>query len=183
MHENTPDTLDSQARRPIPEYEDLYEIDRQGNVYAMFDYHQLKAGRVRKPVPGSHGYPSLNLSKNGTVRRWFIHRLLMLTFHPVQNSDQLQVNHRDGNKQNNDLNNLEWCSSLENNRHARYVLKAYPDKKGEKHSQAKLTPEAVREIRRLKANGVKQNRIAKMYNLSTSVISNVVNRKTWAHID
>ena len=52
-------------------------------------------------------------------RKFFmVHRLVMETFNPIDNSQLLQVNHKDGNKHNNNINNLEWVTNMENMHHA-----------------------------------------------------------------
>ena len=47
-----------------------------------------------------------------------VHRLVMETFSPIKGSENLQVNHKDGNKENNSINNLEWVTNMENMQHA-----------------------------------------------------------------
>ena len=55
---------------------------------------------------------------NGGTRYVQFHRLLMMAFRPVESMEKLQVNHIDGNKQNNNFENLEWCTTQENLNHA-----------------------------------------------------------------
>jgi hypothetical protein len=185
MHENTPETLDSQARRPIPEYEDLYEMDEQGNVYALQAINGLKAGRKKNLSPDAAGYLRIALCKNGGTKFKLIHRLIMLIWRPVENSDSLEVNHIDGDKKNYSLNNLEWVTHQQNIEHARKVLKKWCDQRGSKTPGSKLTEEGVKEIRRLWADGkgMKQKDIASIYGVTQEAISAVVRRKLWGHVE
>jgi len=70
------------------------------------------------------GYKRVNLyDDNKNCQSKYVHRMVLETFSPCENSDNLQVNHKDGNKENNNLNNLEWVTSQENIIHARDILK------------------------------------------------------------
>ena len=74
-------------------------------------------GNEMKQSTTNRGYKRITLSINGKEERWSVHRLVALLF--VPNPEQkLQVNHIDGNKENNDASNLEWCTASENNKHA-----------------------------------------------------------------
>lgn len=95
---------------PVKNYESLYEVSDQGRVKS------LKYGkeRILKPGRTSSGYLSVALHKNGEQNTNLIHRLVAQTFIP--NPDNLpQVNHIDENKENNSVQNLEWCNSKYNN--------------------------------------------------------------------
>jgi hypothetical protein len=106
--------------KPIPGYEGYYEVSNTGKVRSLTRTVIMKDGKPR-PIKGrelkpkiNNGYPTVNLSKNGTVKTIRIHRLVALTFIP--NPDNLPIiNHKDENKQNNNVNNLEWCTYEYNN--------------------------------------------------------------------
>ena len=94
---------------PIKGYEGLYEVSDQGRV------RSLKSGKERILKPGSdkYGYLMVCLCKNGEKKNLLVHRLVAQAFIP--NPDNLpQVNHKDENKTNNYVHNLEWCSSKYN---------------------------------------------------------------------
>lgn len=96
--------------KTIPNYED-YSISNWGNVYS----HKRK--RILKPTNTTKGYIQVHLSKNGSVVNAPIHRLVAQNF--IDNPDNKpQVNHIDGNKRNNRVDNLEWCINSENQQHA-----------------------------------------------------------------
>lgn len=87
-----------------------YEVSSFGKV------RNKKTGRILKPS-NNGGYMVVGLMSNiGKSKTYSIHRLVALTF--LDNSDnKLHVNHKDKNRSNNNINNLEWCSALENNIH------------------------------------------------------------------
>ena len=101
----------------IPGYEKFYYIEPNGDVYSMDRIVEDKDGKIRfyegqllKPRINMHGYYQVSLCKNGTRKHYKVHRLLALTYIPNPNNYP-QVNHKDCNRQNNDLNNLEWCTN------------------------------------------------------------------------
>lgn len=97
---------------PIRDYETLYSINRQGDVMSHYYGIILKHGEAA-------GYPKVTLYKLGLKRpkTHHIHRLLAEAFIP--NPDGLpQVNHKDGDRANFSLDNLEWCTNADNIRHA-----------------------------------------------------------------
>ena len=104
---------------PIEGYENLYEVSNLGRVRRLESFVTGKNG-VKQKFPGkilkpgtARGYLFVNLSKNGIQRPFYIHRLVSAAFLP-DSDKKFQVNHRDENKQNNSVENLEWCSAKEN---------------------------------------------------------------------
>lgn len=101
-------------------YEGLYQVSNLGNVKSLdrkrFNGRVManKKGQIMKQYVLKDGYCSTRLCKDGEVKNHLIHRLVAIAFLP--NPQNLpQVNHKDENKQNNKLNNLEWCDRLYNN--------------------------------------------------------------------
>ena len=94
---------------PIKGYEGIYEVSDQGRV------RSLKFGkeRILKQGRNPEGYLLVCLCKNGEHKAYKVHRLVAQTFIP--NPDNLpQVNHKDENKENNSVHNLEWCTNKYN---------------------------------------------------------------------
>jgi hypothetical protein len=90
---------------------DYYYVSNYGRVYSSFK----KSIRKQKHKP--NGYLAIDLSYKGKHKILHIHRLVAQYFLP-NNDTTLQVNHIDGNKKNNHISNLEWCSRVDNMKHA-----------------------------------------------------------------
>ena len=90
--------------KPIKGYEDLYEVSDLGNV------RNKASGKLLKPRKNRRGYLRVVLYKgDGTHKEYLIHRLVAKAFLPNP-LNLLEVNHKDFNKLNNSVDNLEWCS-------------------------------------------------------------------------
>lgn len=90
---------------------DKYIVFENGEVFSLYSNKILKPDIVG-------GYEQVSLSINNEVKRFKVHRLVAQLFIP--NPEELpQVNHKDGNKRNNNVSNLEWCDAWYNNKHAR----------------------------------------------------------------
>jgi hypothetical protein len=92
-----------------------------------------------------------------------------------------QVNHIDGNKQNNRIDNLEWTTASQNCRHA-IDESLYQSARGETAGNVKLTEENVREIRRLAVIGLMHKEIAELFGVGRKNITKIVNRQRWKHV-
>lgn len=114
----------------VYDYCGYYQISNTGRIRSCDRYVKagikynnqiLHKGRIVKPVKLKSGYYMVNLSKKGKENRKSIHRIVASVFIP--NPYNLPcVNHKDGNKKNNNVNNLEWCSYKENEKHSWKVL-------------------------------------------------------------
>lgn len=128
---------------------------------------------------------TLSSSNNGTRYSKVVklHRLVAELFIPnLENKPQ--VNHIDGNKENNCVDNLEWCTNQENSIHAvQHNLRK--SLYGENHGRAKLTEKDVIEIREYYSNNkeVKITDLANNYNVIRAVIYDVIKNNTWKYIN
>lgn len=95
--------------KDIKEYEGLYQVSNKGNVKSL-NYNHTKEEKILRPMVIRNGYLIVTLYKNGKCKRLLVHRLVLMTFAPINNMDKFDVNHKDENKQNNNLDNLEWCT-------------------------------------------------------------------------
>lgn len=127
--------------KDIKGYEGLYQVSNFGNVKRLSSYvaHNGIFGKTKQRIVkvkilvpiDLRGYKVLKLSKNGEEKRYYIHRLVAETF--ISNPlSKPEVNHKDGNKQNNCAENLEWVTHQENCKH-RDDNKLRKAPKGEQH--------------------------------------------------
>lgn len=122
--------------KEVKGYEELYEVSNLGRVKSLDKilHNQytkyFKKGRILKNNKIGAGYLSVGLSKNG-VKNFYIHRLVAEAF--IENFDNKpQVNHINGIKTDNNVDNLEWCTRKENHRHAyenNLLTGAFPSRK------------------------------------------------------
>lgn len=112
--------LNNEIWKPVKDYENYYEISNFGNFRSLDRYitrsdgvTQLRKGRLITQHLNSDGYLQAKLCKDGVIRTVRIHRLVADAFLP--NPDELpEVNHKDCNRANNHISNLEWCSHIDN---------------------------------------------------------------------
>lgn len=112
-------------------YEGLYQIDIYGNVYSC-KRNTAKGGKLIPQV--TSGYFRVALSKNGIIKRCFVHRLVAEAFRPNPNNYP-QVNHKDENRQNNCVDNLEWCTQLYNVNYGTGIARNIQARLGVKHTE------------------------------------------------
>ena len=151
-----------------------------------FDYYVTDDGRIWSartqkfltPQYDKNGYVKIQMrSTDNCSRRYSVHRLVLENFKPVDGMENLQVNHKDGNKLNNCLENLEWTTCKENIQHATDTgLRA------DVNGAAKLTPEQVIEIYRRATNGERNIDLAKKFHINPDQIGRIKNKKSWKEI-
>ena len=117
--------------KDIKGYEGKYQVSSLGNVKSLLDKQLNKREIILKPSLNHKGYLRVYLSKDSKKSTKTIHRLVAETFIPNLESKKT-VNHIDGNKINNRVDNLEWLSNTENQKHA-WELGLKKALKGEKN--------------------------------------------------
>lgn len=110
---------------PIKGYEGLYEISINGKIKSI----GRKIEKILKPSINSRGYLCVNLTKDKKMKTIKLHRIISNAFIPNP-LNKPQVNHKDGNKLNNKISNLEWCTPSENMKHAFKELGIVSNMKG-----------------------------------------------------
>lgn len=161
-----------------------YQISNNGELRSI-NYKNSGITKILKPALDQGYYKTMIQNDNGDYKTIRIHQLVMISFIGPR-KDYLEVNHKDGNKQNNKLHNLEYCTRSENQKHAyRLGLQKLPI--GSLNPFAKLTEKEVLEIREYKKKfGYLKNRkeIAQKYNISEAHLKDIASgrRNNWNHV-
>lgn len=166
----------------VPEYKGLYAVSDQGRVkrVSLGANGASKIGRILKPRPMKSGYLRVGLGKNGQIKDMLIHRLVLLAFSQNINVNNLQVNHLNGDKSDNNLVNLKWVTQSENVIHAYQELNHRA--RGETNHMTTLTTEDVLAIRKMANDGVIHRIIAEQFGVTRRSIGRIVNRERWQHV-
>lgn len=99
--------------KPILGYNGTYEASNKGRVKSF----KYKSPRILKQTINNNGYYACSLCQSGKVKRMMVHRIICESF--IENAENKEtVNHKDGDKLNNNINNLEWATRKENIHHA-----------------------------------------------------------------
>lgn len=91
------------------DYTGLYQVSNLGRVKILENKNTGKKERLAKLAPSKNGYVQIGLNKNGEQTKFYVHRLVATMFIPNPNN-LTQVNHKDENRENNYIDNLEWCT-------------------------------------------------------------------------
>jgi NUMOD4 motif/HNH endonuclease len=175
--------------RDIDGYEGFYQISNRGQVASL--QRQVKhpgggfatlTGRILKESLTGSGYPFVALCRDGMTRQHMVHRLVAKAFLGSAADPRLQVNHKNGNKVDNQASNLEWVTPSQNLRHAVRVG-LHVAARGEATGSHRLTENQVRDIRtRYGLRQANQQALADEFGVHNSTISDIVNFKKWKHV-
>lgn len=154
--------------KDVPNYDGSYQASTLGNIKRLHKRSDVKTHL--KPYGNNKGYFVVKLYTNANGKTYSIHRLIALTF-LENNENKSQVNHIDGNKANNALNNLEWCTSSENIQHA--IGTGLMKNKG--GDQPKLNMEIAKEIRVKYSSEPNMSKLAREYKVARTSIYKIVN--------
>lgn len=171
--------------KPVVGYEGYYEVSDHGRVRSVDREVEimLRSQKTKMRFRAKMltlevcriGYMRLGLSKDGSKKTHSVHRLVMAAFVGVSSMD---VNHKDGNKQNNHVSNLEYCTESENMTH-RYRILGHEGPKGTKNGNAVL---AENDILAIRDDPRKLKEIAVDYGVSQQAIWQVKKRRSWTHV-
>ena len=137
--------MDNEVWKDIVDYEGLYQVSNLGNVKSLGN-DKSRREKILSPGKYGNGYLYVILCRNGERKLHSIHRLVLMTFAPCENMENLQVNHLDENKENNNLNNLEWVTCKDNINHG-----TRNDRVSEKLRGRTLSEEHKRKISKAKS--------------------------------
>lgn len=184
-----PTEKDLAEMRPIKGYEDAYSVTPNGTVISndrkveykqsgKIFYKTIKK-RIVKSRSDDGGYPIVGLTIRGFQDTKAVHRLVADTYLPPPTEGQTQIRHKDGNKMNPHVDNLERGNAKENaqdrDRHGTTA-------RGERHGMSKLSAVKIDEILAKKAKGVRRNAIATEYGVSLSSIDRIIYNPSRKHL-
>ena len=197
--------MDDEIWKDIPEFEGLYQVSTYGRVKSF----HTKKGKILKQRINRRGYCYVTLYNNDETKQKSVHSLVVLTFiGPYPKG--MEINHINGIKLDNTVNNLEYCTHIFNVEHAKknklykygdesssrknpetvsrgnkHYTKQHPElvARGEKAGPSKLKDKQIKEIRTLYNSGsFTQRDLAKMFNTKQQNIFAIVNNKSWKHL-
>ena len=161
-------------------FEGFYEASSDGEIRSIRRQNpknkRFMGGNIVKPILGSKGYYVVNLTKTGTRKQVFLHKLILEAFIGPR-PQNLQACHNDGNRLNCNIENLRWDTASGNHKDKR---KHGTWQVGEKANNVKLTNDIVRFIREQKLT---PKQAVKMFDTSLTNAKRIVSRKTWTHLD
>jgi hypothetical protein len=168
-------------------YEGLYEISNMGRWKILYREWATYNGATTKfderITNGSlsHGYRVVCMKKDNIGKSIGLHRLVALAFLPNPN-DLPMVNHKNAVRNDNRVENLEWCTAKENNAHA-FKMGLMNIAKGERQRSAKLTDEKVRAMRRLYETGEYSTYdLSKIFDIDSRQCGRIVKYQAWVHV-
>lgn len=166
--------------KDIPGYEACYQISDAGEVIRTGKATGATVGRRLKLQDHNEGYVATSLWRDNKEKRFLVHRLVFMAFcGPIP--DGQEINHINGNKKDNRIENLEAVEPQENIDHA--IRIGLVNNVGEKNPMAKLTAEKVRDIRLSHIPGVfGYKQLAKKHGVKWETIRGVLKGENWQHV-
>lgn len=171
--------------KDVAGYEGCYQVSPLGDVRSLSrriprgtGFMALK-GRVLVPAKAGRGYPFVVLYVGGTKKSAYVHRLVAEAFIGPCPPNR-EVNHKDGNKDNNSVGNLEYVSRAENLRHAREsgLLRLV----GADNPRCKYSEAQIRKAYGLVASGKRHREAAEATGVDQGTVESVVRGKNWRHL-
>ena len=149
-----------------------YYISSEGYILSLRTLKTMKTAVTEK------GYSRVGLYVGRKQKHLYVHRLVALKYLPNP-ENKPQVNHKNGDKADNRVENLEWATFSENSQHA---MDMGLSEKGEHHYKSSLKTSDVREIKKLLILGWRNKTIAEVFKVKVSVISLIKTNRNWKHI-
>lgn len=178
--------MENEIWKDIPDYEGLYQASNLGRIRSL-SFKGNKRIKIRKQHLNICGYYTLGLYNNNKTNTRSVHRMVAFAF---LGKSKLTVNHKNGIKIDNNINNLEFMTSSDNIRHS-YIIGLHDEHNKKLSKKLKnglskdspatiLTEEQVIEIKELyKPYKMSQRKLAKIYGVSQTCIFDILNGRSW----
>ena len=173
---------DEELWAAVPGYEELYEVSSAGRIRRRSKSRMAPAGYVLKQRMSWDGYRKCTLSKRGRSWHTKTHRLVALAFLGPPPFPGAHVAHFDGDRTNNHVSNLRWATAAQNEADKRRHGTVRGAPPGERHPNAKLTGEAVAEMRRDAAAGQSATEIARRFGVPKMTAYSAIVGTTWSSV-
>ncbi len=161
---------------PICGFEGLYECTSDARFRSAMQKRGTRMHKPLSPTKKPNGYLQLALRKDGRYHTAYTHRLVAATFLGAQD---LEINHKNGVKHDNRVENLEYTTTQLNLLHA---CRSLGKRRGENHWNARLKEDDVKEIHRLRRGGMLVREIAARFGLQRASVSGILTGKQWPHL-
>lgn len=148
--------------KKIPDTNGMYSATADGKIYS----HHRNKTTEKVQVKDKNGYMRISMYYDGKKFSPTVHSLIIKTFVGSKPFEKANINHKDGNKENNSVGNLEYCTYKENHNHA--ITMGLRSPQGEGNGRSVLTDEQVVDMRSRFDSGRSLAMLARDYNISTS---------------
>ena len=172
--------MSQEVWKDIPGWRSCYQASNLGNIRSIdrvVNYRNGQArrhqGRILKARTQNWGYMLVGLSKSSKHYWRYVHRLVAMTFLGKPPTAQHEINHKNGEKEDNRASNLEWCTRGENKEHAARLGLL---------GNMKLNTKRVKEIRRRFASGESYLILAKEFGVAPGYIHSIIRKEKWSHV-
>jgi len=170
--------------KDIEDFEGLYQVSNLGRVKSLVRPYR-RTEKILTPTKNTTGYFIVGLRRPGSVKGMLVHRLVMQAFEPIDNPEEMTVNHKNFIVTDNRLVNLEWCTTLENNQHF-WREGGHIDLSkttGSNHHLNVITEDDVKIFREIASQGrYSIRKLSDMFGIASSTGYQIHKRVTWKHI-